>query len=181
MSVLEIKTFEDRSLTKSAKSIRKVTDELRQLAVDMAETMVAARGVGLAANQVGVLKRLIVVLIDDDIVPFVNPRIVKKSKEKESESEGCLSFPRLYGTVPRHYSVRVVAYDLDMNPLKIEAEGMTARIFQHEIDHLNGVTFNTRAEKGTLREVKPQETIEETAEGGTEPAAEPSAGGAETE
>jgi peptide deformylase len=178
MAVLDVKKYDEKVLHKPAKSIRKVTDDLRQLAQDMAETMDAANGVGLAANQVGVPKRLIVVAIDEDVFAFINPRIVMRSAEKISSEEGCLSFPRLYGVVKRHATVKVATYDLEMKLHKFECEGMVARIFQHEIDHLDGITFTERAEKGTLHEVEPrEETDQPEAEGEGDPAAAAAGGG----
>ncbi|MEW6202251.1 MAG: peptide deformylase [bacterium] len=154
MALLEIKKDTDPVLKKQAKSIRKVDDALRLLAQDMVETMIAANGVGLAGNQVGCLKRVIIVMMDGAPQVFLNPKIVKKSREAVPDDEGCLSVPGIAATVCRHECVRIHAQNLDMNPVRLNAEGLLARIFQHEIDHLNGILILDRAEPGTIREIK---------------------------
>jgi peptide deformylase len=152
MSVLEVVKDGHPVLKKSAKRIRKMSDELRALADDLKETMVAANGVGLAANQVARPVRMISVCHGpDDIRVYVNPRITEFSDEIEYSDEGCLSFPLTYGTVARSVKVCVNAHDTDMKKVKLDAEGLLARIFQHEIDHLNGITFTERCEEGTLK------------------------------
>ncbi|MFH1538954.1 MAG: peptide deformylase, partial [bacterium] len=127
-------------------------------------------GLGLAGNQVGVARRIITVKMDDGPKVFINPRLKKMSKEKVESDEGCLSFPMMLGAVKRSRSVTVVARDLDMKEVKIEAEGLLARAFQHEIDHLNGIVFLDRAEPGTVREIVIEEE-EETGDGNGEMAA----------
>jgi peptide deformylase len=157
MATLEIVKDGHPALKKTAKRIRKMTDELRALASDMIETMQAACGVGLAANQVAKPVRMIAVMHSpEDVRIYVNPKISKPSVELEYIDEGCLSFPLLYGKVGRSLQVTVCARDIDMNNLKFDAEGFIARIFQHEIDHLNGITFTMRAEEGTLHIVEPE-------------------------
>lgn len=161
MAELEIHKFDAPVLGKSAKAIRKVDDAVRKLAADMIEAMESENGLGLAANQVGVPRRLIVIKMDDEPRVFINPRIKKMSKEKVESDEGCLSFPMILAAVKRSRSVKVVARDLDMKEVKIDAEDLLARAFQHEIDHLNGIVFIDRAEPGTVREIVIEEEGEE--------------------
>lgn len=121
-----------------------VDDEVRRLVDDLFETMHAARGVGLAANQVGVARRVAVVDIgSDDPGPLVliNPVIVSRSAETDSAEEGCLSIPEVFGEVERNVSVVVAALDRDGRPWQAELHGYKARAVQHEIDHLDGVLF----------------------------------------
>ncbi|MEW5946502.1 MAG: peptide deformylase [bacterium] len=166
MAVMEIRKNGDPALRKQSKRVRAMNDDLAALGRDMVETMLDAGGVGLAANQVGRLKRIIAVLIDDEPRVLVNPKIVKKSADTEINDEGCLSIPGVSASVNRHVTVRVKAFDVDMKPVSIDAEGLLARAFQHELDHLNGITILDRAEPGTVREI----TLEtESAEGGAEP------------
>lgn len=153
MSVREIVVHPAPVLRKKA---RKVTDfgaELQRLIDDMVETMRAAPGVGLAAPQVGVPLQVIVVEYaeSEDAPPklytMVNPEIVRYSSEVESGTEGCLSIPGLVGDVERSVAVTVKGMNRRGQPMRVKAEGWLARIFQHEIDHLNGVLFTDRAEK----------------------------------
>lgn len=164
MAVLEICKEGHPILKKSCKSVRFIDDDTRALIGDMVETMQAAPGVGLAANQVGVLKRIIVVWNEDEdntATAYINPRITWRSDEEELADEGCLSFPLQFGTVCRSYEINVAAQDLNMKKIKLHAEGFAARVFQHEIDHLNGITFVERIEKGTWRKVDPAEVVVE--------------------
>jgi peptide deformylase len=162
MATLEIVKDGHPVLKKSAKRIKKMTDEMRTLADDMVETLKGANGVGLAANQVAQTHRMIIVMhAMDDLRVYVNPRITKFSDEEEYSDEGCLSFPMLYGNVGRAVEVTVCAQDLDMKKVKLKAEGFLARIFQHEIDHLNGITFTQRAEENSLRMLVPEEFTDE--------------------
>jgi peptide deformylase len=119
--------------------------------------MYDARGVGLAAPQVGILKRAIVVDVGEGLIEMVNPEIIEKKGEQISPPEGCLSIPNLLGEVRRANWIKVVGQDRHGNPLEIEAEGYLARAFQHEIDHLNGVLFIDVAE----RVFRPDEEEEE--------------------
>lgn len=146
MAILDIKKYPDKVLRKKALSIRKVGDKEKALAQDMLETMRSARGVGLAAPQVGISKRLIVIeALGEDAEPLalVNPKILKK-KGKSSYCEGCLSVPELTSDVTRPEWIAVEALDLDGKPVKIETGGLLARVIQHEADHLDGVLFIDR-------------------------------------
>lgn len=172
MAVLEIFKDDAPMLKKSARSIRVVDDSIRRLAVDMIETMAVARGVGLAGNQVGEPRRIIVVLMDDgEPGVFINPRLKRVSREKVTEDEGCLSFPLRVAKVKRAQSVVVIAKDLDLKDVRLEVSDFTARIFQHEIDHLNGIVFLDRAEPDSIRVITPEEADDDD-EDGEETAAE---------
>jgi peptide deformylase len=120
-----------------------VDDAVRQLVDDLLETMRAAKGVGLAANQIGVARRVAVVDIGEDPPPLVliNPVIVERDPEHETAEEGCLSIPDIFGDVERHARVVVEALDRDGKPFRAEARGYKARAIQHEIDHLDGILF----------------------------------------
>lgn len=155
MAILDIVTFPEPSLRLKSKQVTKFDTDLQTLIDNMFETMRAAPGVGLAAPQIGVSLRLVVVEYtedeDENAKPkkyvLVNPEIVKRSEEMITDIEGCLSLPGLAGRVERHEAVTVKAKNRFGKPLKIEAEGWLARIFQHEIDHLDGVLYIDRAEE----------------------------------
>jgi peptide deformylase len=141
--LLEILEYPDPRLRKVATSIAAVTPEIQKLARDMAETMYAAPGVGLAATQVNVHKRLIVIDISearDDLKVFINPRILDAEGEAECE-EGCLSVPGYYDKVTRAARIRVRAQDERGDAFELETEGMLAVCVQHEMDHLDGKVF----------------------------------------
>jgi peptide deformylase len=124
--------------------VARVDDEVRQLVEDLFETMRAAKGVGLAANQVGVARRVAVVDVGDQGPPplvLINPTIVGHSAETDTAEEGCLSIPEIYGDVERPLSVTLEALDLDGRPYRLDVSGYKARAVQHEIDHLDGVLF----------------------------------------
>ena len=157
MAILEILKDGSPVLKKVAKRISQIDAELLQLIEDMKETMTEAHGLGLAANQVGIPRRIIIAFYEDGPRAYINPRIVRWSREWETTDEGCLSFPLIYGKVKRDLKVLVEAQDLELKKHRFKAEGLGARVFQHEIDHLNGITFDTRAEPGTLREIRPDE------------------------
>lgn len=155
MAILDIVTFPEPSLRLKAKQVTKFDTELQTLVDNMFETMRAAPGVGLAAPQIGESLRLVVVEYaedeDENAKPkkyvLVNPEIIKRSEEMVTDVEGCLSLPGLAGRVERHQAVTVKAKNRFGKPLKIEAEGWLARIFQHEIDHLDGVLYIDRTEE----------------------------------
>ncbi|MBA4602389.1 peptide deformylase [Thermoactinomyces mirandus] len=141
MAIRNIVLYPDPVLKKKARPVTKFNERLHKLLDDMAETMYDAPGVGLAAPQVGILKRVIVVDIGEGLVEMVNPEIVEQKGEQISPPEGCLSIPNLLGEVQRSQWVRVVARDREGNQFEMEAEGYLARALQHEIDHLNGILF----------------------------------------
>ena len=177
MAILDIKVIDEPVLRRKAKKVAKVTPELRKLIDDMIDTMRDAPGVGLAAPQVGVSERVIVVEYaeDDDeaegapppkkkLYALINPEIIWASEEMVEGTEGCLSIPGWLGDVSRHDAIAVKALNRSGQKVKINAEGWLARIFQHEIDHLDGVLYIDRlVSPDTLRRVQPgEEEIEET-------------------
>lgn len=167
--VLEVVKYGDPVLQTKGRRIERVDDSIRQLAQDMIETMYVARGLGLAAQQIGLALQITVV----DVAPvqedrpstmtvdgqpadlaawmplvLINPR-VELRPERDVASEGCLSFPDFHGDVVRATTIRVQADGLDGNKLDFEASGMLARAIQHEVDHLNGILFITRMNSAT--------------------------------
>ncbi len=147
MSLLELRLMGDPVLREEAAPIEAVDDEIRALARDMFDTMYENDGVGLAANQIGITRRLIVVDPREEGVrprALVNPRVVATGSETDRAEEGCLSIPGLREIVERNSSVVVEALDLEGEPVRIEAEGLFARVLLHEIDHLDGVLFLDR-------------------------------------
>jgi peptide deformylase len=143
MALRQILHFPDPRLRKKATAITKVTDDIRQLADDMLETMYDAPGIGLAATQINIQKRLVVIDISHDRTEphiFINPEITKKEGEREHE-EGCLSVPESYELVTRADTVHITALDLDGNKFGIDADDLLATCIQHEIDHLDGKLF----------------------------------------
>jgi peptide deformylase len=140
---LSILLYPDSRLHTVAQPVSRVDDEIRKLINDMAETMYAAPGVGLAATQVDVHRRVIVVDTSpahDGLKAFINPKIVESSGESDCD-EGCLSVPGIYEKVRRAQKIRVAALDADGNPFELEAEGLQAVCIQHEMDHLDGKVF----------------------------------------
>lgn len=140
MSVLDIRVLGDPILREETKPVEEITDELKTLVRDMFETMYLAKGIGLAAPQVGRTERLAVVDVDDQRFVIINPEVVEAEGRAKAE-EGCLSIPDVYGDVERPARVRVRATDLDGKEYEIEADGLLARCLQHEIDHLHGKLF----------------------------------------
>lgn len=143
MAQLEILQFPDPRLRTRAQPVERVDDGIKRLVADMFETMYAAPGIGLAATQVNVHKRLLVLDISEDKdqpMCFINPEIIEKSGEEEME-EGCLSVPGYYEKVRRADHIRVRALDRDAEPFELDADGLLAVCIQHEIDHLDGKLF----------------------------------------
>ena len=143
MALLNILRYPDARLHKTAAPVTVFDESLKRLVADMAETMYAAPGIGLAATQVDVAKQVIVVDVSerrDSIVVLVNPEILEANGESDIE-EGCLSVPGIYELVPRAERVKVRAYDQNGNPFTLEAQGLLAVCIQHEMDHLQGKVF----------------------------------------
>lgn len=140
MALLDIRVLGDPILRQETAPVPEVTDELRRLIDDMFETMHAAKGIGLAAPQVGRSERLTVVDVDDVQYVLINPEIVEREGSAKGE-EGCLSIPDVYADVERATRVVVRAIDRDGKPFEVEAEDLLARCIQHEIDHLLGTLF----------------------------------------
>jgi peptide deformylase len=141
VAILRIRTFGDPVLRERAREVERITDVHHKLIKDMFDTMRDAPGVGLAAPQVGVLDRIFVWEFEDEGGVFVNPVIVDRSGKAEDGEEGCLSLPGIVGPVDRSYEVVVEGLDEEGAPIRLEASDWLARIFQHEIDHLDGVLF----------------------------------------
>ncbi len=136
-------------LRERARKVGRVTPEVRQLAEQMLEVMRAAHGVGLAANQVAVPLQLAVVEVDDEVTVLIDPEILS-ARGAEAADEGCLSLPKLYGAVERPTNIVVKARNLSGKTVTLEAEGMRARAFSHEIDHLSGKLFVDQVDPSTL-------------------------------
>jgi peptide deformylase len=143
VSILDIRVLGDPILRQETKPVAEVTDELRRLIDDMFATMHAARGIGLAAPQVGRRERIAVVDVDGGRQPIalVNPEIVSSSSDTDKAEEGCLSIPDIFGDVVRPISVVVRALDRDGRPIEVAGDELLARCMQHEIDHLHGKLF----------------------------------------
>ncbi|MFA5094566.1 MAG: peptide deformylase [Candidatus Omnitrophota bacterium] len=146
MATLKIRKYPEPVLRKRAAEVKALSDADRKLIDDMIETMKTSDGVGLAANQVGVLKRIITYNPSTDgwrADALINPCIVKR-RGSETKEEGCLSLPGINGSVRRSLSVVVEGIDIKGKPVCYEATGLLARVFQHEIDHLDGILFIDR-------------------------------------
>ena len=137
MALREIRLLGDEILTKPCKEVTKMTIRNKILINDMLDTMYEAQGVGLAAPQVGILKRIVVIDVGDGPIVMVNPEILESSGE-QTGNEGCLSLPGKAGTVTRPMYVKVKAFDANMEPVILEGEELLARAMCHEIDHLDG-------------------------------------------
>ncbi|RKD27837.1 peptide deformylase [Caminicella sporogenes DSM 14501] len=140
MAIRNIRKNDDPILRKVSKTVDKIDDKIKELIDDMAETMYNADGVGLAAPQVGILKRVIVIDIGGGLIELINPEILSE-KGKQIDIEGCLSVPNVTGKVERPERVKVKGLDRNGEEVIIEAKGFLARAFCHEIDHLNGILF----------------------------------------
>ncbi|MCR5619790.1 MAG: peptide deformylase [Lachnospiraceae bacterium] len=146
MALRNIREFGDPVLNKVCIEVREMTERNKQLIDDMFETMYDANGVGLAAPQVGVLKRIVVIdTTGEDPLVLINPRITEQDGE-QTGYEGCLSLPGKTGIVTRPAHVKAVALDRDMNPIEIEGEGLLARAICHELEHLDGHLYTERLE-----------------------------------
>ncbi len=148
MPLLDIVTYPDERLKKRALPVEEVDDEIRRLVDDMAETMYTAPGVGLAANQVGILKRVAVVDTDyadadPNLIVLINPEIIERDG-KITWEEGCLSFPEILEDIDRAARIKVRALNRDGEPYELEAEDLKSVAIQHELDHLDGVTLIDR-------------------------------------
>jgi peptide deformylase len=140
MSLLPLHLLGSPVLRQHSPEVKTIDDEIRRLVDDLFETMDAAKGIGLAANQVGIARRVAVVDVDGDRFAMIDPRIVE-AEGRASAEEGCLSIPDIYADVTRPDRVVVEALDAEGNPYRKEATGLKARAIQHEIDHLDGILF----------------------------------------
>lgn len=160
MAIRKIRTIGDEILRKRCKPVKEMTLRIRELVEDMFETMYEANGVGLAAPQVGVLKQIVVIDVDEgERYVLINPEIVAE-EGSQSGSEGCLSVPGKSGTVTRPERVTVKAFDLELKEFELTGEGLLARAICHECDHLSGGLFVDRVE-GELVDVDSEGEEEE--------------------
>ncbi|MFH0952096.1 MAG: peptide deformylase [Patescibacteria group bacterium] len=144
MSAKSIVTIDQQNenLTRPAKAVTDfATDELKNLIRDLIDSMKKSDGIGIAAPQINVSQQVIIVNTDSGPLSLINPKIIARSIRREDGEEGCLSVPGVYGIVPRHRKIRVTGYDIKGNKQMIKAEGLFARVLQHEIDHINGILF----------------------------------------
>lgn len=153
-ALAQIRQFGDPVLRTPGLEITRFDEALRDEAERMAAIMIDARGVGLAAPQVGSVSRLVVIRAGEDapVVALCNPRIVWRSDEEETDSEGCLSIGEISVDVPRAVAIRVEAQDVGGQPLELQPEGFEARVVQHELDHLDGILILDRAAPEQRRE-----------------------------
>lgn len=165
MAIRNLRYEKDEILRKHSREIEVIDDKIRELAYDMMETMHKYDGVGLAAPQVGILKRLIVIDLYEEGTQFIliNPVIVKTKGEQICQ-EGCLSFPSQFGKVKRPKEVEVVALDLDGNKVRVKGKDLLAQALSHEIDHLDGKLFIDIIQKGSLEIVTSEEKNSEKEE-----------------
>lgn len=156
MAVRNIRQLGDEILTKKCREIKLLTPRIRLLIEDMLDTMYEANGVGLAAPQVGVLKRVVVVDIGEGPIVLINPRLLESSGEQTGE-EACLSVPGKYGIVTRPMYVKIEAWNEDMEHVVLEGEELLARAFCHEIEHLEGHMYVEKVEDGLHEAVYEEE------------------------
>lgn len=161
MALRKIREIGDPILNKTCKEVKEVTDRTKDLIDDMFDTMYEAQGVGLAAPQVGILKRIVVIDCGDDPLLLINPVVLETSGEQTGQ-EGCLSVPGKCGVVTRPNYVKVLAYNENMEPFEVEGTELLARALMHEIDHLDGHVY-TELVEGPLYDVEqaPDEEIDE--------------------
>ncbi len=159
MAIRNIRELGDDILRKKCREVREMTPRLRELIGDMYDTMYEAQGVGLAAPQVGILKRIVVIDVDGTPYTMINPRILE-SRDTQTGSEGCLSVPGKAGIVTRPAYVKAEAWNEDMERYEVEAEGLLARAVCHELDHLDGVMYVDLVE-GDIYDVEAAEEDEE--------------------
>ena len=159
MAIRVIRTEEDPVLRKISKPVKGVSPKIMTRIDDMLDTMYEAMGVGLAAPQVGILKRIVVIDVGEGPIVLINPEIIETSGEQTGE-EGCLSVPGKWGIVTRPNYVKVRALNEEMEEFEIEGEGLLARAFCHEIDHLSGHLYVDKVEDG-LHDVEPVEEPED--------------------
>ena len=157
MAIRNLRLEKDEILKKKSREVEKIDDKIQELIDDMIETMYKYNGVGLSAVQVGILKRVVVIDIDDGtgVKVLINPKIVKTKGEQEVE-EGCLSFPNQYAKMIRPKEVTVEALDRNGKKITIKAKDLLAQAIAHECDHLDGVVFVDRMIPGTLEYVEPE-------------------------
>ena len=146
MAVRQLRFDGDEILHKKSRKVEIIDDRIKGILQDMADTMYAAEGVGLAAVQVGILRQLVVIDIGEGLINLINPEIVEREGEEESE-EACLSVPGYFGMVTRPKKVKVEALNIDGEKITIEAEGFFKKALCHEIDHLSGLLYTDVASR----------------------------------
>ncbi len=158
MAIRQIRQEGDEILKKKSREVEIIDDKIQELIDDMIETMHKFNGVGLAAVQVGVLKRVVVIDLYDDngVLVLINPEIKKQKGEQEVE-EGCLSFPNQFAKIIRPMEVTVEALDRDGKKIKVKGKELLAQAMSHEIDHLNGELFIDKIIPGTLEYIEPED------------------------
>ena len=158
MAIRNLRYDNDEILRKRSREVEVIDDKIKELAFDMMDTMHKYDGVGLAAPQVGILKRVIVIDLYEEGTQFIliNPVIVK-SKGEQICDEGCLSFPNQFGKVKRPKEIEVVALDLDGKKIRVKGKDLLAQALSHEIDHLEGELFVDKVEPGTLETITPED------------------------
>ena len=159
MALRNIRIAGDPVLTKHCREVTEVTPRISELIDDMFDTLYESHGVGLAASQVGILKRIVVIDVGDDPHVLINPKIVEQDGEQTGD-EGCLSLPGKVGTVTRPNHVVAEAYDREMKKYRLEGEGLLARAICHETDHLDGKMYMNLVEGG-IRDVTEEDMEEE--------------------
>ena len=175
---MKIITYPDKKLNQKSKKVRKVTREIRDLALKMIKIMKENKGVGLSAIQLGIPIRLLVTgyempkdadqetqekLKDNEQIPtliLTNPKVTLKSRETDIMKEGCLSCPKVELPIKRSIAANILATDLDGHRVKIRAKGLLARVLLHEIDHLDGILIYDRVDKKILKKLKNQKNID---------------------
>lgn len=153
---LEVRKFGDPVLKSRATPVKEFDEALGHLAEEMLVTMRVHEGVGLAGNQVGRLKRILVAATEEDEFVVVNPKIEPTTEETATETEGCLSIPGIHVEVERPAGILLTGVDAAGRDLRVEASGLLARIFQHEVDHLDGITILDRTDRASRKEAMRQ-------------------------
>jgi peptide deformylase len=155
MTILEVRLYGDPVLREKCREVKEVNDQIKELLDNMADTMYHNKGVGLAAPQVGIPKRVIVVDAGEGLTTLVNPRVLQCQGEAIN-AEGCLSLPGIVLDVRRAQEVVVEGLDRDGKPRRIKADGLYARVLQHEIDHLNGALITNHVSRKKLKTIRKQ-------------------------
>lgn len=156
MAIRKIITSEDEQLRKKSREVTNFDSRLHTLLDDMKDTLIEAKGVGLAAPQVGVLRRVVIIIVDDVLYELINPEILKTAGE-QVEGEGCLSCPGVYGLTNRPKKVSIKAYNRYGKPIKLVGQDLLAKAISHEVDHLNGILFIDNM----IRPLTPEELAED--------------------
>ena len=154
---MRITKLGEEILREKAEPVAEINDEIRALAAEMFDAMIEANGIGLAGPQAGRKLRIFVVMIDDGVRRvFINPQIISTSEETSEYEEGCLSIPQVYESITRPAKVTVQAFDENGKPFTLEAEGLLARVIQHEYDHLDGILFIDRGDEAFAKKTEAQ-------------------------